>query len=96
MRQLLSVLIVLMAVPAFAQQPAPSCQEQLLIKTSHDQLLVEKRAETENQLAYKSAEASVLQYKVQLLTKENAELKAKIKSLEPPPAEKPAAEKSPE
>lgn len=83
-RGLLASLALLMALPAMAQQPPPSCQEQLLVKSTHDQLLAQKRGEVEDQLAQVAAQAAVLQHKLQLLTKENTDLKATLKTLSPP------------
>lgn len=78
---LVSVLVLCVASwtgEVAAQEKGPSCQEQLLVKTTHDQLVVQKRAEVEDQLALVAAQAQVLERKVQILTKENTELKSKL------------------
>lgn len=89
-------LLVVLAVGelerVWAEDKGPSCQEQLLVKMTHDQLLGQKRAEVEEQLAVVAAQAQVLERKLQLLTKENAELKAKLTTIEKPAATDPAKE----
>ncbi|MDP2381249.1 MAG: hypothetical protein Q8N00_00435 [Nitrospirota bacterium] len=75
---LVPLLLVAACGPAMAEDSGPSCQEQLLVKLTHDQLVVQKRAEVEDQLALVAAQAQVLERKVQLLTKENADLRVKL------------------
>lgn len=89
-------LLVVLAVGelerALAEDKGPSCQEQLLVKMAHDQLVAQKRAEVEDQLAVVAAQAQVLERKLQLLTKENVDLKAKLATIEKPAAADPAKE----
>jgi len=81
----LFVALLLIASPALAAEPAPSCPEQLLVKSLHNQVLYEHRATVEQQLAQAHAFNSVLQQKLKLVTAENETLKAKLK--EPAPRE---------
>lgn len=91
-RLLLSAIVVLaIAAPVLAEQPAASCQEQLLVKHSHDQLITQKRAEVEDQLAQVAARAQVMQARIQQLEKEQTTLKAKIKELTPASPAEPGA-----
>lgn len=75
------------ALSAQSIDKGPSCQEQLLVQTTHGQILSQKRGDVESQLAQVAAQASVLQQKLHLVMKENAELKAKIKQLAAPASE---------
>lgn len=85
-RCLLSAVVVLaLAAPVWAEPPAASCQEQLLVRTTHDQLLAQKRTEVEEQLAQVAARAQVMQARIQQLEKEQTTLKAKIAELTPAP-----------
>lgn len=89
------MLVVLLAGEVgqvWAEDKGPSCQEQLLVKMTHDQLVVQKRAEVEDQLALVAAQAQVLERKLQLVTKENTDLKAKLATLEKPATEEKKAE----
>lgn len=91
-RLLLSAIVVLaIAAPVLAEQPAASCQEQLLVKHSHDQLITQKRAEVEDQLAQVAARAQVMQARIQQLEKEQVTLKAKIAELTPATPAEPGA-----
>lgn len=91
-RLLLSAIVVLaIAAPVLAEQPAASCQEQLLVKHSHDQLITQKRADVEDQLAQVAARAQVMQARIQQLEKEQVTLKAKIAELTPEKKNDPAA-----
>ncbi len=75
--------VLALTAPVWAEQPAASCQEQLLVRTTHVQLLAQKRTEVEEQLAQVAARAQVMQAKIQQLEKEQTTLKAKIKELTP-------------
>lgn len=92
MRSIVSMGVVLaLAAPVWAEQPAASCQEQLLVKHSHDQLITQKRAEVEDQLAQVAARAQVMQARIQQLEKEQTTLKAKIAELTPATPSEPGA-----
>jgi peptidoglycan hydrolase CwlO-like protein len=60
-----------------------SCPENLMVEQTLVGVVAEKRGQAERQISELAVRISTLQAKVQLMMKENADLKAKVETLTP-------------